>query len=168
LIRDILARGGLWRRIVTRAVVVVGVLWVGGLMMRSFPHDQVLVFPVGSVFPNATRFSASWKQPGEREARGGVTLTFTTPPPLRIRHHAELPNGDYLVSIEVVSDFDPALSGKSKPTAPDDHADRPENSAKKPESPELSPAARGVQTNIERRVTLGGGETLVALVTGGF
>jgi len=168
LIRDILARGGLGRRIVTRAVVVIGVLWVGGLVMRSFPHDQLLVFPVGSAFPNARRFSASWKQAGEREARGGVTLTFTTAPPLQIRHHADLPNGDYLVSVEVVSDFEQAAFGKSKPTAPDDRADLPENSAKKRQSAEVSPTERGVQTNIERRVTLGGGETLVALVTGGF
>jgi hypothetical protein len=168
LIRDILARGGLGRRIVTRAVVVIGVLWVGGLVLRSLPHDQLLIFPIGSAFPNATRFSASWKQAGEREARGGVTLTFTAPPPLQIRHHAELPNGDYLVSVEVVSDFEPTAAGKSKPTAPDESADRPENSAKKPETTEVSPTERGVQTNIERRVTLGGGETLVALVTGGF
>jgi len=144
------------------------VLWVGGLVMRSFPHDQLLVFPVGSAFPNATRFSASWKQVGEREARGGVTLTFSTAPPLQIRHHADLPNGDYLVSVEVISEFAPTTPEKSKPTAPDDDADRPEISAKKPQTAEVSPAERGVQTNIERRVTLGGGETLVALVTGGF
>jgi hypothetical protein len=186
LIGKVLGRGSLTRRIVTRAVVVFGALSVGGLITRSFPHDQVLVFPVGSAFPNATRFSASWKQAGDGEPRGGVTLAFTTPAPLQIRQHAALPNGDYLVSIEVVVSSGVATdtatgAEKNKPTvargpegpAPDENTphESAETARKRLENPQTAqvlPTTRGVQTNIERRVTLSGGETIVALAAGGF
>jgi hypothetical protein len=156
LIGAVLARGSLTRRIATRAIVVLGAVYVGGLVMHSFPHDQVLIFPVGSAFPNATRFSASWRQPGDSESRGGVTLTFARPPPLQIKQHADLPNGDYQVSIEVV--IGNAAHAEAEAT----------DAGKDPQTAQVSSAARGVQTNIERRVTLGGGETVVALAVGGF
>jgi hypothetical protein len=156
LIKAFLARGSLARRIATRAIVVLGAVYVGGLVMRSFPHDQVLIFPVGSAFPNATRFSASWRQPGDNEPRGGVTLSFATPPPLQIKQHADLPNGDYQLSIEVVI---------SLPPSSETH---PAGDRENPQTAQVLPSARGVQTNIERRVTLAGGETVVALAAGGF
>jgi hypothetical protein len=118
-------------------VVVVGAVFIGGQLMRSVPREQTLIFPVGSVFPNATRFAASWKQPGEDEARGGVSLSFTEAPPLQIREHAKLPDGDYIVTIDILQ----APSGAG------------ESSAK----------GEGLQTNFERRVSLAGGETLIAL-----
>jgi hypothetical protein len=151
LIGKAFARGTWTRRIVTRTIVALGAVWGGGFVVRSFPHDQVLVFPVGSAFPNATRFSASWKRADDKEPRGGVTLAFSAPPPLQIRQHADLPNGDYMVSIEVV--------------VPNTSAEKPPEN---PESALLEPGQRGVQTNIERRVTLLGGETMVALAAGGF
>jgi hypothetical protein len=116
-------------------------VWLGGHLMRGLPHDQVFVFPVGSVFPNAIRFSASWKRVDDSEPSGGVTLTFDKAPPLQIRSHASLPNGAYVVSVNVVEN---------------------------PQNGESLSANDGVQTNIERRVTLIGGEALVALVAGGF
>ena len=163
MIGNVLGRGSLARRIVTRGVVVVGAVWVGGLITRSFPHDQLLVFPVGSAFPNATRFSASWKQSGDSEPRGGVTLAFTSPPPLQIRQHADLPNGDYLLSIEV--EVDSGVAGSFQENGPN-----AQNAQNAPTAPNVGAAAipRGVQTNIERRVTLLGGETIVALAAGGF
>jgi len=119
--------------------------------MRSVPREQTLVFPVGSVFPNATHFSASWKQAGDDEPRGGVSLTFDEPPPLQIRQRTKLPNGDYIVTIDI----------------------RQENAAAAPERAEAADRARqagetsgsreGLQTNIERRVSLAGGEALIAL-----
>ena len=119
-----------------------GAVWLGGHLTRSLPHDQVLVFRLGSVFPNAVRFSASWKAAGDSEPSGGVTLAFDKAPPLEIRQHTSLPNGDYVVTLNVVES--PQQKRDSKV------------------------ASEGVQTNIERRVTLVGGETLVALAAGGF
>lgn len=134
------------RRIVTRAVVVLGAVFVGGQVMRTLPHDQTLVFPVGSVFPDATRFSASWRVAGAhdeksaKEPSGGVTLSFKSAPPLQIRQHTRLPNGDYIVTIEVVH------SGRERET-----------------NHETETVGEGLQTNIERRVSLSGGETMIAL-----
>jgi hypothetical protein len=121
--------------------------------MRSYPHDQVLLFPVGSVFPNAVRFSASWKRVGEPEPSGGVTLAFAQAPPLQIRQHASLPNGDYVITLNILQSpqNSAALTGDSgTPTSA------------------LGSAHEGLQTNFERRVTLAGGETLIALAAGGF
>ena len=109
--------------------------------MRDLPHDQVFVFPVGSVFPNAARLSASWKRVEDTEPSGGVTLTFDKAPPLQIRSHASLPNGDYVVSLNILEN---------------------------PRNGDSVAISEGVQTNIERRVTLTGGEALVALAAGGF
>ncbi|MEP7049692.1 MAG: hypothetical protein ABJB12_05035 [Pseudomonadota bacterium] len=127
-----------------------GAVWLGGHLMRSYPHDQVLLFPVGSVFPNAVRFSASWQRAGESEPSGGMTLDFDRPPPLQIRQHASLPNGNYVVTLNILEspqNHDPRAIEAGTPT----------------------PVAReGMQTNLERRVTLAGGETLIALAAGGF
>ncbi len=130
-----------------------GAVWLGGHLMRSYPHDQVLLFPVGSVFPNAVRFSASWKRSGEPEPSGGVTLAFDHAPPLQIRQHASLPNGDYVVTLSILES--PQNTGPS---------------AKSTGSPTQSSEGphEGLQTNLERRVTLAGGETLIALAAGGF
>ena len=118
-----------------------GAVWLGGHLMRGLPHDQVLVFPIGSAFPNAVRLSASWKRVEDSEPSGGVTLTFDKAPPLQIRQHTSLPNGDYVVSLNVLEI---------------------------PQNGDSVAASDGVQTNIERRVTLTGGEALVALAAGGF
>lgn len=130
------APGSSARRLVLRALVVLGAVFVGGQVMQTLPHEQTLIFPVGSVFPNATRFSASWKQAGESEPRGGVTLTFNAAPPLQIREHAKLPNGDYIVSMDIL-----------------ERAENRQSSAER----------GGLQTSLERRVNLVGGETTIQL-----
>ena len=140
------------RRLATRGVVVLGAVLVGGELMRSAPHEQTLIFPVGSVFPNATHFAASWKQPGDDEPRGGVSLTFEHAPPLQVRQHAKLPNGDYIVTIDITTDI-PEAEQHETARAAAEHGERGETSGR----------SEGLQTNIERRVSLGGGEALIAL-----
>lgn len=115
---------------------MLGAVLVGGQLMRSVPREQTLIFPIGSVFPNATRFAASWKRPGDEEPRGGVSLSFDRAPPLQIRQRTKLPDGDYIVSIDILQ---------------------------APQAGETSGSHEGLQTNIERRVSLGGGEALIAL-----
>jgi hypothetical protein len=127
--------------------------------MRSVPREQTLIFPVGSVFPNATRFAASWKQPGDEEPRGGVSLTFDHAPPLQIRQHAKVPNGDYIVTIDILQAPSAAPAQGERQRADTTGAQRKiaETSA------ETSSSGEGLQTNIERRVSLAGGEALIAL-----
>jgi hypothetical protein len=120
---------------------MLGAVWIGGQLVRSLPHEQVLVFPVGSAFPNAVRFNASWQRVGDHEQSGGITLSFPKGAPLQTREHASLPDGDYVVTIIILQS---------------------------PQSGETIAGRDGVQTNIERRVTLSGGETNVALAAGGF
>jgi hypothetical protein len=150
LIGRYLGQGSFGRRLVTRAIVVLGAVFVGGQVMRTLPHDQTLIFPVGSSFPNATRFSASWQQvsnrPGHSEPSGGVTLDFEDPPPLQIREHASLPNGDYIVTIVI------------------EEASRKHGKSTKAESDqEMRVVSSGMKTSTERRVSLAGGETMIAL-----
>ncbi|HKO48308.1 MAG TPA: hypothetical protein VJV79_11320, partial [Polyangiaceae bacterium] len=145
-----LAQGSWGRRLATRAVVVLGAVVVGGQLMRAVPREQTLIFPVGSVFPNATRFAASWKQPGDDEPRGGVSLTFEKAPPLQIRQRTKLPDGDYIVTIDILQP-PPTGEGETNKTEPTGQA------------PETSRSHEGLQTNFERRVSLAGGEALIAL-----
>ena len=125
---------------------MLGAVLIGGEVMRTLPHDQTLVFPVGSVYPNATRLSASWKQRGDSEPRGGVTLSFSAAPPLQIRQHARLPNGDYIVTIDI--EQAPGAGGLAR--THETHR-------------ETQTSSDGLQTNIERRVSLSGGETVIGL-----
>jgi hypothetical protein len=130
---------------------------VGGQLMRAAPREQTLIFPVGSTFPNASRFAASWKQPGDDEPRGGVSFTFDNPPPLQIRQRAKLPDGDYIVSIDILE----------RPQSLQRDAQRggeaPPPSEKSMQAGETAGSREGLQTNIERRVSLVGGEALIAL-----
>jgi hypothetical protein len=130
------AKGSVARRLATRAVVILGAVLVGGQLMRGLPKDQTLVFPVGSVFPRATGFSASWRAFSEREPRGGVTRRFDAGPPLQVREHAKLPDGDYIVTIDV---------------------------SERPAGTESTQVHSELQTSIERRVNLVGGETMILL-----
>jgi hypothetical protein len=138
----------------TRAIVVLGAVVVGGQLMRATPREQTLIFPVGSVFPNATRFAASWKQPGDDEPRGGVSLSFDRAPPLQIRQRTKLPNGDYIVTIDILQ----APRNETHATEAARRAPGP-----MPQAGETAGSREGLQTNIERRVSLDGGEALIAL-----
>jgi len=117
---------------------------------------------VGSVFPNATRFAASWKKPGDPEPRGGVTLTFDKPPPLQIRQRTKLPNGDYIVSIDIVQAPQNALGANNIDGGRNRTGLTPGQTS---QAGETAGSREGLQTNIERRVSLTGGEALIALAT---
>jgi len=137
---------------VTRATVVLGAVFVGGQVMRTLPHDQTLIFPVGSSFPNAKHFSATWQVPGSREPSGGVTRSFSDPPPLQIREHARLPNGDYIVTIAI----------EQPKERPKPEASRAAGASAETDA-ESTALGSGLKTTVERRVNLAGGETMIAL-----
>jgi hypothetical protein len=148
LIERYLAPGSFGRRIVTRAIVVLGAVFVGGQVMRNLPRDQTLIFPLGSSFPNARSFSATWQVPGSNEPSGGVTLSFKEPPPLQIRQHAQLPNGDYIVTIAI----DVPKNEGNTAQIPNPESDT-----------EMRALGSPLKTTVERRVNLKGGETMIAL-----
>ena len=148
------------RRLLARAALVLGAVLLGGQVMRALPREQTLIFPVGSVFPNATHFKASWREIGDQEPRGGVSLTFDEPPPLQIRQHAKLPDGDYIVSIDILQ---APRTGKHAESSANGQNRAGGESGQALQAHETSGSREGVQTNIERRVSLGGGEALIAL-----
>jgi hypothetical protein len=160
LIQAALARGSSGRRLAARAAVVLGAVLVGGQLMHAAPREQTLIFPVGSTFPNAIRFAASWKQAGDDEPRGGVSLTFDQAPPLQIRQRAKLPDGDYIVSIDIRERPQRPEKGAPHESEPGEAGPASGNA---PQAGETAGSREGLQTTIERRVSLVGGEALIAL-----
>ncbi|MES1172768.1 MAG: hypothetical protein ABUL62_00465 [Myxococcales bacterium] len=153
MIGKYLAQGSFGRRLVTRAIVVGGAVFVGGQVMRTLPHDQILIFPLGSSFPNAQRFSVSWQVPGSKEPSGGVTVSFKDPPPLQIRQHARLPNGNYIVTMVI----------ESEPVRNEQQRGQEQEAVNAESNAEKSISSSELKTTVERRVNLEGGETMIAL-----
>jgi hypothetical protein len=94
------ANGGppAWRRLLARALVVGGVALIVALFAPALPREQVFVLRVG---PGARRIEASFTREGERVPVNTVKLAFPTSAPSRVRHVLSLPNGRYVVRVEV-------------------------------------------------------------------
>ena len=91
------------RRVAARLVLVVGLGLALVSLLPQLPREQTLVFRVQE--NHVQRLAVSFTPQGEREARGGFTLSFPGSAPSRIRHQLELPNGDYELSIELTRDL---------------------------------------------------------------
>jgi hypothetical protein len=86
---------------------------VAGLLV-NWPREQPLVFRLGPNRERITRIQAAWTRTTETEPAGGVTLEFPAPPPKEVRQRIRVPDGDYLVSVELTL-RDP--SGKPQETS---------------------------------------------------
>ncbi len=69
------------------------------LLAPVVPREQEVVFQLGD--HDVKRIAASFTPDGEREASTGVTLSFDCGAPPRVRHKLSLPNGRYVVAVEV-------------------------------------------------------------------
>ncbi len=87
------------RAVVLRVALVGVVAALVGLLVPALPSDQRLVFVVDD--PAVTRLDATWTAHGEADPRGGVSLHFDRPTPRRVRHVANLPNGEYDFVVEL-------------------------------------------------------------------
>jgi hypothetical protein len=69
---------------------------------RDLPREQQLVFrfPLGER-PPAEELTASFTRVGEREARAGISLSLRELKGHDIRCSVHLPNGDYIVTVEL-------------------------------------------------------------------
>lgn len=94
------ARGSFWRRFAPRALLLLGLGIAASLLLPSLPQEQVVVFRVGGALP-LRRLTVSYTRQGEAEPRGGATLSYATAPP-SVRHTVSLPNGGYVVAVDVV------------------------------------------------------------------
>ena len=90
------------RRAAARLVLVAGLGLALVSLLPQLPREQTLVFRVQE--NHVQRLAVTFTPQGEREARGGFTLSFPSRAPSPIRHQLEIPNGEYELSIELTRD----------------------------------------------------------------
>jgi hypothetical protein len=123
-------------------------LVAGGLLVlrtadRDLPREQSLVFRPGAELRGVPlRLTATITRAGESEARGGFTITREAADRSELRHTFRAPNGEYVVTVDVVV---PPGSESAAGTAP-------------PSAPEEKR-----ETSSVHRVTLGGGDVVVSI-----
>jgi hypothetical protein len=168
------------------AVVVLAVLAVVlfQTVSRDLPREQTLIFrfPLGGR-TSATELTASFTRVGEREARAGVTLSLRGVTGHDIRCSVHLPNGDYIVTVELTetatADSGSSVSdNKSTHPVPQNSGaltmPNAESSAEPHETAEprernernetrLQGSKIRRETMVVRRVTLEGAESIVPL-----
>jgi len=121
------------RRLGAWLVLGVGIALAATQLGPAVPRDQTIVFRLPPAEGRGTtRLDASFTKVGERESHAGVSLTLEAPRPARVRHRLRLPNGDYIVALQLTSG---ATTGPSAPEK--------------------------TETSRARRVTLSGDETLI-------
>lgn len=130
-----------WTRRASRALLLAGVVLVAALVLPSLPRAQQLVFRLGDDHGQVRRIDATWRRAGEREPFGGVTLRFSQAAPRSVRHALKVPDGDYVLAIDV-EHAETSRSGRGT----------------------LPGAATASNEHYVRRVHLDGGETTIALV----
>lgn len=141
------------------AVVVLAVLAVVlfQTVSRDLPREQTLIFrfPLGGR-TDATELTASFTRVGEREARAGVTLSLREVAGHDIRCSVHLPNGDYIVTVELTG----GANGSSVSDNKSAHR-APQNSGTLTARDAASEIRS--ETMVVRRVTLEGAESVVPL-----
>lgn len=123
------------RRLGALLVLAVGVAVVATSFGGAAPREQPVVFRLPSATPGrATALAADFTPAGDAEPLAGLTLSIDGAPGREVRQTVRLPDGDYIVSVELTWGD---AAGPSAPTKS--------------------------ETTYARRVTLNGHETLVVL-----
>jgi hypothetical protein len=111
----------------------VGVLFSSRLLNSTWPKEQTVVFRLPRQLAEvATRLDASFTPVGDAAPARGLSLNLNPPGPRDVRQVVNLPDGEYIVALELT------FPDKSGPSAP-----------------------KKSETSRARRVTLTGQETLV-------
>lgn len=114
-------------------LLALALLFAGNWFKQRVPEDQSISLRLPSdLAACARRIELNFTPVGEVEPTRGVTRTLTPPAPTTIHEHIRLPNGDYIVTLELT------CGDESGPLAP-----------------------RKSETSRARRVSLSGEETLV-------
>jgi hypothetical protein len=121
------------RRIGGFVLLGLGLLLGSRLLNKTWPREQTVIFRLPrNLAEVATRLDASFTPLGASEPARGLSLTLNPPGPRDLRQTVNLPEGEYLIALELT------YSDKSGPSAPVKS-----------------------ETSRARRVTLAGQETLV-------
>lgn len=128
---------------------------------RDLPREQPLVFrfPLGER-PDANELTASFTRVGEREARAGITLSLRELKGHDVRCSVHLPNGDYIVTVELTEG---ATDTEKKNASPNKNGSEGALTGTYPEDVNKGPSRNRVETLFVRRVTLEGAESIVPL-----
>lgn len=101
-----------WRRTLARLLLVGGIALALTQVLPSVPHEQSLIFRLKD--PAVQKLEATWTPEGEREALGGVVLSFGDAAPREVRHRVKLPNGRYEIAVDLErAEADSGLSSRS-------------------------------------------------------
>jgi hypothetical protein len=115
------------------ALLAVGLLLAGHWLKERVPEDQsISVRLPADLAARAQRLEINFTPVGDIEPARGVIRSLTPPAPTTIHEHVRLPNGDYIVALELT------CGDESGPLAP-----------------------KKSETSRARRVSLSGEETLV-------
>jgi hypothetical protein len=102
------------RRLGGTVVLLAGVLLAGSALRKSWPREHTVVFRLPSdLAAVATRLEASFTPIGDREPARALTLALNPPNPRNLRQKVNLPNGEYIVALELT------VGDKSGPSAPE-------------------------------------------------
>ena len=124
--------GSTGRRRLAVSFLVLGVVAVVATVGKDYPREQPIVFRLADA--RAATLTASFTKVGEAEARTGFTLAVPDRSFRDVTHTVRLPNGDYIVTVEVRHPTPAPAPGKS---------------------PE--------ETSVSRRVSLVGSEVVVSV-----
>lgn len=122
------------RRRLALGFLVVGAAVVALTASKDYPREQPIVFRLAD--RHAVSLTASFTRVGEAEARTGFTLSLPDRPFSDVNHTIRVPNGDYMVTVEIRRGGSDGRVGSSGPASSD-------------------------ETSVSRRVSLSGSEVVV-------
>lgn len=128
------ASGASGRRRLAFLFLALGAVAAAATVSKDYPREQPIVFRLPHTRP--TTLTASFTRVGEAEARTGFTLTLPARALRDVSHAVRVPNGDYIVTVEL------------------------RNPTPSTQSPDRGPDA-SEETSVSQRVTLSGNEVVV-------
>jgi hypothetical protein len=103
------------RRYGALLVLVVGLGLAATLLKNTAPQDQLIIFRLPQRSNAvATRLDAQFTPVGQREPVRGLSLAIATPQPREIRQPVRLPDGDYIVAVQLTWDHAVGPSAPAK------------------------------------------------------
>ena len=91
-----------WLRRVAALVFLSGIVFAFVTFAEKVRHENTLIFRFDpDLSARVRRLTASWIPVGELEATGGVILNFPGGPGREVRQVVSVPDGEYMISIEV-------------------------------------------------------------------
>jgi hypothetical protein len=82
-----------------RALLLLAAALVAALLAPAIPRDQTVIFRLAE--NDVKSLSATFTRHGDDEPLGGVTLAFDGHAPRDVTHRVALPNGEYVLTIDV-------------------------------------------------------------------